>query len=123
MTNSQLSLHLLAKVLKEKDYLIGGELGAALATKHLRPIAASIYVPERHHRQLTVQWKLQPSEDGEISFMKLLGTQTAWHLQQAIPLADPLLIQAEILLNPSDRLQEVSQRLYAQTIAARAKHA
>lgn len=104
---------------KQERYLIGGELGGEIATDYLRPTTAALYVPE-NHRKIATQLRLKPSSNGDITFFKTFGTQMEWKADQDTPLVDPLLIQAELLLDQSDRLCETAERLYLNTIKDRA---
>ena len=66
--------------------------------------------------------KLKPSPTGEITFLLQFGTQNAWS-DYPEPLADPLLLGAELLLSQDDRLRETRDRLYINYIAERQNYA
>jgi hypothetical protein len=106
------------------SFLIGGELGAAIATSHLRPQGATLHFPNDFLAISTaVKLKLKPSPTGEIAFLRQFGTQNAWTAKLNQALADPLLIHAELLLAGNDRLQETAERLYSDSLAPRATDA
>jgi hypothetical protein len=105
-------------------FLVGGELGAAIATSYLRPQGATLHVASELLAIATaVQLKLKPSPTGEIVLLRQFGTWNAWSDRPTQALADPLLIHAELLLAGNDRLQETAERLYQHSLAARAIHA
>jgi hypothetical protein len=102
-------------------FLIGGELGAAIATSYLRPQGATLHVEnELLAIAITVKLRLKPSPTGEIVLLRQFGTQNAWIDQKVQHLVDPLLIHPELLLTGNDRLRETAERLYSQTIESRA---
>lgn len=107
---------------QEYGYLIGGELGAAIATSYLRPISATLHVPEKY-RPIFVKLKLKPSPQGEIIFLRQFGCRNAWNSENFPVLADPLLIHAELQMSNDHRLQETAKRLFLEHIAQRANDA
>lgn len=103
---------------KEYGCLIGGELGAEIATDYLRFTTATLHVPE-DYRSIFVKLKLKPSPDGEISFVRQFGMNNDWN--QSLILADPLLIHAELQMIQDARTRETAYRLFDKFIAPRAK--
>jgi len=98
--------------------LIGGELGAAIATAYLRPQSAVIHLPETaNYRAIALNLKLKPSPTGNITFLQQFGNRNGWHDFQAASIAHPLLLHAELMLHPSDRLRETANRLHERFIA------
>jgi hypothetical protein len=95
----------------ELNYQIGGELGAALLTRHITPIEATLHVPQDSYRLIAVKLKLKPNPNGKITFLQCFGD---WRCQTDLPgsLADPLLIHAELLQSDDDRLRETAQLIY-----------
>ncbi|MBR8833552.1 MAG: hypothetical protein DSM106950_05795 [Stigonema ocellatum SAG 48.90 = DSM 106950] len=62
---------------KDDGFLIGGELGAALATSYLHPQSATLHI-EDNYRAIATKLKLKPSTQGEIIFLKQFGNQNFW---------------------------------------------
>ena len=96
------------------EYLIGGELGAALATNYLYPITATLHVPENYTR-IFVDLKLKPSSTGEITFLKKWTSLDVWKNSDNIKnsnLADPLLIHAELMMSKDERLRETANIIF-----------
>jgi hypothetical protein len=106
---------------EQEGYLIGGELGGAIATKYLNPIGATLHLPPTQNpTSLFLKLKLKPDKQGSITFMRQFGSHNAWHNSPAPMLADPLLIHAEMMtLATDDRIRETSDRLYNQYLAER----
>lgn len=86
-----------------ENFLIGGELGAALATYYLIPRSATLHV-NKNHSLIAAKLKLKPSPQGEIIFIQQFGKQNSGCYNQPEPIADPLLLHAELLLSDNDRL-------------------
>jgi hypothetical protein len=116
---------------KEDNFLIGGEMGASLATSYLRPQSVTLHllgkdetiaVNKQRAISIAMKCKLKPSPTGEITFLLQFGTQNAWS-DYPEPLADPLLLGAELLLSQDDRLRETRDRLYINYIAERQNYA
>lgn len=112
---------------KEGKFLLGGELGAAIATDYLRPQSATLHLVESD-RQISVKlqaiaiaakMRLKPSPKGNIVFVQQFGTQNTWSEDGRETLADPLLLHAELLLIPDERSQETADRLYRHYVARR----
>lgn len=107
---------------RDEGYLIGGELGGAIATKYLAPIGASLHLPEGTSPiSLYLSLKLKPNPQGNITFLRQFGTHNDWAKSSEIKLAHPLLIHAEMMtLATDERIQETSDRLYNQYLATEA---
>ncbi|BAZ17002.1 hypothetical protein NIES4071_88800 [Calothrix sp. NIES-4071] len=103
---------------KEENFLIGGELGAALATYYLIPRSATLHV-NKNHSLIAAKLKLKPSPQGEIIFIQQFGKQNAGCYNQLDKIVDPLLLHAELLLLDNDRLQETAERIYDKFILDR----
>lgn len=104
--------------LESQGGLIGGELGAAIATAYLRPESAVIYLPETaNYRAIATALKLKPSPTGNITFLQQFGNRNGWPEFQTAPLVHPLLLHAELMLHPDDRLRETASRLHERFIA------
>jgi hypothetical protein len=106
---------------EQEGYLIGGELGGAIATKYLNPIGATLHLPPTQNpTSLFLKLKLKPDKQGSITFMRQFGSRNAWHNSPVPMLADPLLIHAEMMtLATDERIRETSDRLYKQYLAER----
>lgn len=110
---------------KEYGYLIGGEMGAAIATNnYLRPMGATLHVRQNYdYRPIFVKLKLKPSPQGEITFLRQFGRRNYLNLDKYRIFADPLLIHAELQTSKDDRLRETAKRLFIQYLTQRAKDA
>jgi hypothetical protein len=105
---------LLIQKANDWEYLIGGELGAALATNYLHPITATLHVPENYTR-IFVDLKLKPSSTGEITFLKKWTSLDTWKNNgnaKNSNLADPLLIHAELMMSKDERLRETAHIIF-----------
>lgn len=112
---------LLIKNANDLGYLIGGELGAALATSYLHPITATLHVPENYTR-IFVDLKLKPSSTGEITFLKKWTSLDVWKNSDNIKnsnLADPLLIHAELMMSKDERLRETADIIFNKYIKSK----
>ena len=107
---------------KEQGFLIGGELGAAIATNYLRPQSATLHVQE-NHRPLLVKLRLKPDNQGPITLIQQFGTANSNPSPSAEPLADPRLIYAELMMTGNDRLRETADRLLKTILAPNLIHA
>lgn len=98
----------------EYDYLIGGELGAAIMTDHLRPISAALYLPNSSaSRKLAVNLKLKPDLEGNIIFFQAFGSKGGLGLNPSTKnVVNPLLIHAELVWTGNSRLKEMAQYIY-----------
>jgi hypothetical protein len=101
---------------KSEGYLIGGELGGAIATRYLSPIGATLHLPETQNpAALSLKLKLKPDPHGSIIFLRQFGSCNAWENSSEPMLVDPLLIHAEMMTLASDeRVKETSDRLFRQ---------
>jgi hypothetical protein len=116
---------------KEGKFLLGGELGAAIATDYLRPQSATLHLVERVPQTsvklqvmaIAAKMRLKPSPKGNIVFVQQFGTQNTWSEDGMETLADPLLLHAELLLIQDERSQETADRLYTQYITRRDENA
>jgi hypothetical protein len=114
----------LTKEANKNHFLIGGELGAAIATDYLRPQKVTLHV-SGNYRPLLVKLRLKPDPNGEITLLNQFGTSNAWVSaeNQNPPLASPLLLYAELLMENDDRLRETAERLLGKYIAPQYLHA
>jgi len=93
--------------------LIGGELGAALLVKDLYPKSATLIFAEDHYN-LIMLLNLISDPNGNIDVLDSFGTFNHFdnELLDGLPLADPLLIRAELLLRGSNQLKAIADKIY-----------
>lgn len=93
--------------------MIGGELGAALLVEDLRPQSATLIFGADHYN-LIMLLKLIPDPSGNIDVLDSFGTFNHFdnELLDGLPLADSLLIRAELLLRGSNRLKLIAAKIY-----------
>jgi hypothetical protein len=99
----------------KQGFLIGGELGAAIATNYLRPQSVTLHVQE-NYRPLLVKLRLKPDPQGSITLLQQFGTTNGNQSSGAEILADSRLIYAELMMTGNDRLRETADRLVKTTI-------
>jgi hypothetical protein len=105
------------KIIIGRKIIIGGELGAAIVTGYLKPISMIIHIPEEdNYRVITTMLRLKPDSKGNISIFKQFGNKNKPKYPSSEPVADPLLIHAELSLHPDERLKETAKRLYEKYI-------
>ncbi len=110
----------IVEIARNHNFLIGGELGAAIITGYLKPIGAVLHIPDKeNHRSITTKLRLKPDLRGSISILKQFGTQNHWNYDRPKSIVDPLLIHAELALHPDERLKETASRLYDKYIVKR----
>ncbi|NJO62821.1 MAG: hypothetical protein HC836_32740 [Richelia sp. RM2_1_2] len=107
---------------KENNFLIGGELGAAIATSYLIPTGAVLYVKE-NHQLIAEELKLKPSPEGNIIFCQQFGSHNAYDYNQSKQVVDPLLIYAELMMENNERLEETAKRVFVKYIENRQQNA
>ena len=100
---------------------IGGELGAALLTRNLRPETATLHLDGIDAIEAMRGLDLVPDPDGDVHLVKAFGQVNAGTAKKpdGAVLADPLLIHAELLLRADDRLREIAETVRAEHIATR----
>jgi len=96
--------------------ILGGELGAGVLTRYLRPQTATLHVLDADLDNVMRKLALLPDPAGDVQILATFGA-TNGARQNGI--ADPLLVRAELLLHPDDRLREVAEILRAQHIVVR----
>jgi hypothetical protein len=99
-----------SKQAEKQGFLIGGELGAAIATKSLRPQNVTLHVQE-NHRPLLVKLRLKPDSQGSITLLQQFGTSNDNQSPGGGILADARLIYTELMMTGNDRLRETADRL------------
>lgn len=116
---------------KAGKFLLGGELGAAIATDYLHPQSATLHLVENDRQTslklqasaMAAKMKLKPSPKGNIVFVQQFGTQNVWSEDPTQTIADPLLLHAELLLIRDERSLITADRLYKNSIAPRQHNA
>jgi hypothetical protein len=105
--------------------LLGGEAAAAVVTDAIRPATAVLHVAPGDQQAAMKALQLVPRPDGAITLVHTFGTTNQWTvpLRANIPLADPLLIHAELLRAGGDRDKAVADEIYAKHIAGRLENA
>jgi hypothetical protein len=104
---------------EQGKYLIGGELGAAMMTDHLRPQKFTLHVGEQYKALMPLLF-LKPATQGEITLIKQFGKENAW--TKVSSLADPLLVRAELLMDTDERLYETAAILLDEYIKPEQQH-
>ncbi len=112
----------LSQQAEKSGFLIGGELGAAIATNYLRPQSATLHV-QANHRLLLVELRLKPDPQGPITLLQQFGTANGGRQPDAGILADPLLLYAELRMTGNERLRETADRLLNNIVAPNFTHA
>ena len=108
------------EIARNQKIIIGGELGAAIITGYLKPISMTIHIPEEYnYRSITAMLRLTPDPKGNITILKQFGNKNQSKYSLSEPVADPLLIHAELCLYPDERLKETAKRLYEKYIITR----
>lgn len=93
----------------------GGEIAAALITRHLRPEAVTIY-SETNLAKLQAQQRLRRDSNGETELLRRFWAFDKWD-EQDKHVVPPLLIYADLLKTANDRNLETAEILYDQCIA------
>jgi len=110
---------LLPRLGQRRTALLGGELGAAMLTKHLRAETATLHITE-DAKTIMSSLKLIPEPHGNITLLRAFGTENASNDgSKEFHLADPLLIHAEVVQMSGDRIQEIGKILLDQHILPR----
>ena len=96
------------------ECLLGGELAAALLTGHLTTERATLHVPRDHRAELVEALALVPDEQGPVTLLDRYGLADAHPLPAPrVPaLAHPLLVWAECLAVPDERVAQTAELLY-----------
>jgi hypothetical protein len=98
----------------ELGYLIGGELAASIITEYLRPIGATLHLPQNvDELQIAVKLKLKPDPKGNIVLLQNFANDN-WNGFGGLKknLINPLLIHAELVRTGNSRLKETAQLIY-----------
>jgi len=93
----------------------GGEIGAALITRYLRPAVVTIYT-ETNLARLQAQYGLRRDLKGEVELLRKFWIFEDWEKKDK-HIVPPLLIYADLLRTADDRNLETAEILYDQCIA------
>jgi len=92
----------------------GGEIAAALITRHLRPEAVTIY-SETNLAKLQAQQGLRRDSNGETELLRRFWAFDKWDEQER-RVVPPLLIYADLIRTANERNLETAEILYDQCI-------
>lgn len=98
---------------------VGGELGAAMLTRALRPTRAALHIDGLDPNDVMRRLDLLPDREGDVDLLRAFGAEPDEELPGGVRAADPLLVRGELLAQPDDRLLEVAERLRVDFIQAR----
>ncbi|MBK7877489.1 MAG: hypothetical protein IPJ77_17435 [Planctomycetes bacterium] len=101
----------IAKAELGEKILVGGELGAALLTKYLRPETATLHLDGIEPKDAMRALDLVPDPEGDVALVRAFGRVDVGTARKTAALADPLWIHAELLLRPDDRLRDVAEKV------------
>ena len=108
------------KAMKD-EVLIGGELAAALATRHLRPQTATFHVrPHRPVLPILKEMRLVPDRTGNVVLLEQFGEMVAWRWEKHASecLVSPLFVYAELLHGmPDDRRRETAKLIFDENLS------
>ena len=104
----------------DKAVHVGGEIGTALLTQAIRPTRLTLHALDRDIEALRKELHLYPDPHGSVSILRQFGQLgRGKETDSGLMLADPLLLRAELLANPHERLQEARDMLLRQHIMPR----
>ncbi len=110
----------MAEVEPDLGCLLGGERAAGRLTRFLRTDRATIHTPPAQQRKVAKALKLVPAEEGPITLLARYGLGDDYRLpRQPVPLAHPLLVWAECLTIPDERVAGVATKLYENYLVPR----
>ena len=99
---------------------VGGEIGTALLTQAIRPTRLTLHAHDRDIEALRKELSLYPDPHGSVSIVRQFGNLgSGQETNSGLMLADPLLLRAELLANPHERLQEARDMLLRMHILPR----
>lgn len=99
--------------------LVGGELGAALLTDHLKPAAATLHLVDIDAKDVMRRLELVPDREGDVTLLRNVGRFTQPRAKPFTHVADPLLVRAELLVRHDDRLREIAELVRTEHIETR----
>lgn len=98
----------------ELECMLGGELAAAHLTHHLETEHATLHVTANRRAEVAKALTLVPDERGPITLLDRYGRGDEHPLPmiRGVRLAHPLLVWAECLTVPDERVAKTAERLY-----------
>jgi hypothetical protein len=104
----------LANAGPELECLLGGELAAAHLTHHLQTEHATLHVPAGRRQTVAKALKLVPDPGGPVTILDRYGRGDEHPLpvRAGVTFAHPLLVWAECLTVPDERVAQTAERLY-----------
>jgi hypothetical protein len=90
---------------RDIDFLISGQLGAAITTSYLYPQSAAIHYFKYQAYSIIKELNLIPDKQGEIILIQKFGNKNYLSDSQLENIANPLLIYAEFIKENNDRLR------------------
>lgn len=105
----------IVQLAKEEKFLIGGELGAALATSYLFPQKVTLHIADSYS-VIADELGLKPSPQREITFLAQFGNQNNGSYKQEEYIANLLFIHAELMLETDERLEETAELIFTKYI-------
>ncbi len=93
---------------------LGGELAAAHLTHHLQTERATLHVPADRRQKVATALMLVPDDRGPVTLLDRYGRVDDHRVPAlpGVPLAHPLLVWAECLTVPDERIAQTAGRLY-----------
>ena len=117
---------LMNSVSETQGCFIGGELGVTQLLGGVEPTTATIHVPPGSARDCMQALTLLPNRDGNIQLVETFGSENRWDAGRGTtpnspsrPLADPLLLRAEVLSSNDQRLHLMAHELLTDYIMPR----
>lgn len=103
----------------ELGCLLGGELAAGILTRHLDTDHATLHVRAGTQHEVAQELGLVPDEQGPITLLERFGLEDEYVDERApgAVLAHPLLLWAECLAVPDERVAQVADRLRDELMA------
>jgi hypothetical protein len=122
--------HKLVDITNQRNCLVGRKWVAGNLVGDFKSPYATLYLRE-HSKKVSEAADLlvlkirsglgfEPDPMGELTILRQFNHANAWSEGQSLPMANPLLIHAELNLSHDDRVKTVAQQLFEQYIAPRA---
>lgn len=94
-----------------RGILVGGELAAARLTGYLRPGSVALHINKGDTDAVARLLRLVPDKEGPVQLLEWIGAADRYEAgdAEAWPLADPLLVRAELLTQSDERLRETAR--------------
>jgi len=110
-------------ILTDKAVHVGGEIGTAVLTQAIRPTRLTLHAQDRDIEALRKELQLYPDPQGSVSILRQFGeVGNGKETNSGLLLADPLLLRAELLAHPHERLREARDGLLHEHILPRFAH-